>query len=75
MSTPRSSRGYENERDAVLAVGIEDRGGPLKWALLLISSFELDSPATRAKIPSASDGFCRFENGRSSVFEESDRVA
>jgi hypothetical protein len=39
----------------------------------LFSSFELDSPATRASMPSASDGFCRFEKGSSSVFEEPDR--
>lgn len=40
------------------------------------SSFELDSPATRASIPSASDGFCKLENCRSSVvLEDPDRSA
>lgn len=43
--------------------------------LPLFSSFELDSPATLASMPSASDGFCRFENGSSSVLEESERDA
>jgi hypothetical protein len=41
----------------------------------LISSFELDSPATLASMPSASDGFCKFEKGSSSVFEELERDA
>jgi hypothetical protein len=40
---------------------------------MFASSFELVSPATLANIPSASDGFCRFENCSSSPFEESER--
>ena len=52
------------------------RDEPLACAMLLLfpefSSLELDSPATLASMPSASDGFWRFENGSSSVFDESD---
>ena len=46
---------------------------PLPFPLPLFSPLELDSPATLASIPSASDGFCRFGNGRWSVFDELDR--
>ena len=42
---------------------------------LLFSSFELDSPATRANMPSASEGFWRLLKGSSSVLDESDPAA
>lgn len=77
VKMPRSSNEYENDRAAGMDE-MEPLISLLILALLLlllfaISSFELVSPATLASIPKASEGFCKFEKGSSSAFEESDR--
>jgi hypothetical protein len=79
VRTPRSSKGYENDSDIV---GIADSCCWLSCAVSMVlpwlfaaSSFELDSPATFASIPSASDGFCRLENCSSSVVFDDPLVA
>lgn len=72
---PLSRSGYEYAEEGRLCSGGRVAcmfGGGIPWLFERVFSSELVS-ATLASIPSASDGFCKWENGISSEVEDSDR--